>query len=109
MIKRNRRNFLKAAGAAGLSLGALSDGVASSASEKVAANNTVPDALHNADPFANLMVSDLGVSPEETAQAAGGISVIGAYGPWAASIMGNKLPSLSFRNSQYKSIDTWRP
>ena len=35
-------------------------------------------------------------------------NLIGAYGKWAASLIDNKLPSLSFRNNSYNDIDTWK-
>lgn len=34
-------------------------------------------------------------------------SIIGQYGPWAAGLQKNKLPSLSFRNDQYKDLTQW--
>jgi dienelactone hydrolase len=36
------------------------------------------------------------------------LSVIGLYGPWAASLTENKLPSLSFRNANFTDIHEWR-
>ena len=36
------------------------------------------------------------------------LSVIGLYGPWAASLMENKLPSLSFRRDEFTNVETWR-
>lgn len=111
-MKKNRRNFLKTAGAAGLSLGALSNTVASNASEEVPVNPVnggESKVAVESDPFADLMQHDLGLSPDDTAQEAGGTSVIGVYGAWAAGIMGDKIPSLSFRNSQYKNVEAWRP
>ena len=36
------------------------------------------------------------------------LSVIGLYGPWAASLMENKLPSLSFRRDEFTDVETWR-
>ena len=36
------------------------------------------------------------------------ISVIGSYGPWAASLNENKLPSLSFRRKEFTNVDDWR-
>ena len=36
------------------------------------------------------------------------LSVIGLYGAWAASLTGNKLPSLSFRRNEWNNIDAWR-
>jgi dienelactone hydrolase len=36
------------------------------------------------------------------------LSVIGVYGPWAATLTENKLPSLSFRNPEWTDLDSWR-
>jgi hypothetical protein len=36
------------------------------------------------------------------------MSIIGAYGPWAATLHKNKLPRQSFRNSTFKDIEGWR-
>jgi len=36
------------------------------------------------------------------------LSVIGLYGPWAASLTENKLPSFSFRNETFTNIHEWR-
>ncbi|MCD6598323.1 MAG: hypothetical protein J7L04_11575 [Bacteroidales bacterium] len=36
-----------------------------------------------------------------------GKSIIGSYGPWAANIA-DKPPLLSFRNSEWKDIESWR-
>src|SRR5689334_7192079 len=89
-MKNNRRNFLRTAGAASLSLAAL--------------GQTSADAKPVPAPDTRL---DLSSPDGPTADA--GISLIGDYGPWAAGIVGDKIPGLSFRNSQYTSIDTWRP
>src|SRR6476659_2059359 len=35
-------------------------------------------------------------------------SVIGLYGPWAASLNANKLPSMSFRRKEFNNIEEWR-
>ena len=35
-------------------------------------------------------------------------SIIGLYGPWAASLIEKQLPSLSFRKKEYSNIETWR-
>jgi dienelactone hydrolase len=35
-------------------------------------------------------------------------SVIGLYGPWAASLNEGKLPSLSFRRKEFSNIEDWR-
>ncbi|MEO5582765.1 MAG: hypothetical protein ABIR66_08735 [Saprospiraceae bacterium] len=36
------------------------------------------------------------------------LSLIGQYGPWAASLRNGKLPSLSYRNKTFTNINTWR-
>jgi len=36
-------------------------------------------------------------------------SVIGAYGAWAASIVGDRPGALSFRNEAWTDVDAWRP
>jgi dienelactone hydrolase len=36
------------------------------------------------------------------------LSIIGQYGPWAMSLISDKLPSLSFRNDSWRNIDEWR-
>ena len=36
------------------------------------------------------------------------LSVIGLYGPWAASLNENKLPSYSFRRKEFSNIEDWR-
>jgi dienelactone hydrolase len=36
------------------------------------------------------------------------LSVIGLYGAWAASLQGNKLPSLSFRRPEFTNLEKWR-
>jgi len=35
-------------------------------------------------------------------------NMIGAYGPWAAGLSSAKLPSLSFRNTQWKNVNDWQ-
>src|SRR5690606_12690892 len=35
-------------------------------------------------------------------------SVIGGYGKWAAGLNDHKLPSLSFRNKNFKDISSWK-
>ena len=35
-------------------------------------------------------------------------SVIGGYGDWAASLVGDAPARLSFRNKQWTDVDTWR-
>jgi dienelactone hydrolase len=35
--------------------------------------------------------------------------MLGAYGPWAASLAGDGPARLSFRNRRFNDLDTWRP
>ena len=35
-------------------------------------------------------------------------SIIGTYGKWAAELIENKLPSLSFRKQEFLKLDTWK-
>lgn len=37
------------------------------------------------------------------------LNMIGAYGPWAASLVGEEPATLSFRNDQWTDVDAWRP
>ena len=37
-----------------------------------------------------------------------GSSIIGAYGEWADGLTANKLPSLSYRNPEFATIDSWK-
>src|SRR4051794_29654975 len=36
-------------------------------------------------------------------------NMIGAYGPWAASLAGEGPARLSFRNPRFRQLDEWRP
>lgn len=44
----------------------------------------------------------------EPTHAAETTSLIGLYGPWAASLIDKKLPSLSFRRPEWRNPDQWR-
>src|SRR5688500_11607086 len=35
-------------------------------------------------------------------------TLIGQYGPWAASLTEGKLPSLSFRRAEFKDLSAWK-
>lgn len=58
------------------------------------ASNNLPDLSHCA--FDN-------TNPEDQE-----LSIIGQYGPWAATLMENKLPSYSFRKKEWSDIKKWR-
>jgi dienelactone hydrolase len=82
-----RRDFLKYAGLTGLSITA--------GTNSIAENSIAQNFEQN-----QMMIPSEHVASAET-------TLIGPYGQWAASLL-DKLPSLSFRNKKYSSIDTWR-
>jgi len=89
-MKNKRRDFLKYSGLAGL-------GMAGGIVKSLANDNVVyhlTEAAGHTDPE--------NVPDDE-------LTMIGLYGPWAASLNANKIPSLSFRNPEWKDIETWRP
>ena len=88
-MKNNRRDFLKVAGAAGI--GVMGSGIMLSS---LSSCNT-PETEGSAPAVA-----------DETFDAAKQ-SIIGLYGPWANSLMGDKIPSHSFRNSKWQDLNTW--
>jgi dienelactone hydrolase len=88
LMKSKRREFLKLTGAAGLGIaGNLFKGFAATQAHQ---------------PQSNFMDTTNNIPGEAD------LSVIGLYGPWAASLMGNKLPSLSFRRNEFDNVETWR-
>ena len=87
-MKNNRRNFLKVAGITGI-------GVAGAG---------VLNGFSNAKEF--VPVPEPAVdnqSADESQQ-----SIIGLYGPWAYSLIENKIPAFSFRNEKWQNIEKWR-
>jgi dienelactone hydrolase len=89
-MKNKRRDFLKYSGLAGLGMaGGIMKGFAS---DKTA--DHLPEAAGHAGS------EDFGDDQ---------LTMIGLYGPWAASLTANKLPSLSFRNTEWTDIESWRP
>lgn len=93
-MKQKRRDFLKYAGLTGLAI--------AGASEEASAT---PNPLKSGAPFMH-DASDKVNTHASTLQ--GGTSLIGGYGDWAASLISNDLPALSFRRTEYKDIDGWR-
>ncbi len=85
-MKNKRRDFIKLTGLTGLSVaGGLLKGFAAEMNE------------HNS--FSNMQNTNF---DEQN------VSIIGLYGGWAAGLTENKLPSFSFRNDKWKSLDKWR-
>jgi dienelactone hydrolase len=89
-MKNKRRDFLKFSGLAGLG---LAGGIMKGFAADFPLNN-YPKTMDkkNPDDFKD----------EE-------LTMIGLYGPWAASLTANKLPSFSFRNPEWSNIESWRP
>lgn len=90
-MKKNRRDFLKVAGVGVAGIGVMGTGMLStlSACNESATEGSVPPVTD--EPF------------DPTRQ-----SIIGLYGPWASSLMENKVPSHSFRNAKWQNIDQWK-
>ncbi len=85
-MKNSRREFLQWAGIAGLNLSGNDTAVAYPPA------SCFPDAS----------------SGKASAAGEASQSVIGAYGPWAASLRKGKLPSLSFRREEWKDLGQWK-
>lgn len=83
-----KRTFLKLTGAAGLGLTADMLGVFAAGKSDA--------------PKSNFMDENNRLTDEKD------VSIIGLYGPWAASLTEKQLPSLSFRRNEFKKIDDWR-
>jgi dienelactone hydrolase len=89
-MKNSRRKFLKYAGLAGL-------GIAGSNFTKAFApeSDLIPSNSNE-----NKSFKIMNQSEEE-------LSIIGQYGPWAASLMDKKMPSLSFRRKEFSDLAKW--
>jgi dienelactone hydrolase len=87
-MKNKRRQFLKQTALAGL-------GVAGSGLVAALASDHLTFTPTNSDMTGKNFDKQL-------------LSVIGLYGPWAASLNENKMPSLSFRKQEFKDVTEWR-
>ncbi len=83
-MTNDRREFLKLAGLVGMSLtsGEILSGFAS---------ENFPQGITNSKNLNNESMS-----------------IIGLYGQWASSITENKIPTHSFRRSEFKNLEAWR-
>jgi dienelactone hydrolase len=88
-MKNNRRDFLKIAGMAGIGVAGGSVISSLSACNDSGKSTKVPVAAEE--------------NMDVTKQ-----SIIGLYGPWASSLIENKVPSYSFRNPKWQNIDQWK-
>lgn len=89
-MKQKRRDFIRNAGMTGLGLAGSLSGLA-----------------HGNIPFhknSNVMIQSNDLSEETLAE---GNSLIGAYGEWAAGLLDQALPSLSFRRKEWSSLKEW--
>ncbi len=89
MMKKDRRNFLKVAGMAGIGVvgSSMLTGLASCNDSKQGSKSPIAD-----DEKMDLKSQ----------------SVIGLYGPWANSLIENKVPSYSFRNTKWQDLEKWK-
>jgi dienelactone hydrolase len=96
-MKNSRRDFIKYAGVAGLSI----------AGTRLARG--FPAAPESGAVFTELASSHyLGERIQNNMnQKDANVSVIGQYGKWAASLTENKLPSLSFRRKEWGDLKKW--
>ena len=87
-MRNRRREFIKLTGVTGIGIaGGLFNGFASDVEITTnTTNNTV----------------------KKTAQNEAAVSVIGAYGAWAAGLTETRLPALSFRKKEYTNLQTWK-
>ncbi|MEJ7643518.1 MAG: alpha/beta hydrolase family protein [Chryseolinea sp.] len=85
-MKQKRREFIKISGLAGITMASGINGFG------MQNNFTTPVASEGAE------------NPSGTSDQ----SIIGAYGPWAASLMEGKIPALSYRSPSWKSLDVWK-
>lgn len=88
-MNNKRRDFIKLTGIAGL-------GMAGSAFNGIAASFYDPHHSTNDIAVENIHLTD------------DNITLIGLYGPWAAGLRGNQLPSLSFRRKEFSNLETWK-
>jgi hypothetical protein len=86
----SRRKFIRNSGIAGITWAALPINQVFSAN----------DVGHSKTPESN--------APQKVNMNDVNMSIIGAYGPWAATLHNNKLPRQSFRNDAFKDIEGWR-
>ena len=89
-MKNKRRDFLKFSGLTGLG---IAGGIMNSFAENMPMNN-FPESFKS--------ISSIENADDQ-------LTMIGLYGPWAASLTANKLPSYSFRNAEWTDPESWRP
>lgn len=93
-MKSKRRDFIRFAGLSGLAMA----GALKSAGQ--------PD--YDYDLKKEFMTETWKQSTDTGNALPGDPSLIGAYGDWAASLIGGDLPSLSFRRREWTDVERWR-
>ena len=93
-MKKKRREFLKYAGLTGLG---MTGGLNALAGESFRFDNNTRQMTAHSDQ----VLRPSALPGEET-------TLIGLYGPWAASLIGKELPSLSFRRKEWTDVNRWR-
>ncbi|HTS45319.1 MAG TPA: hypothetical protein VMH01_13050 [Puia sp.] len=93
-MKSKRRDFLKKTGLTGLGIAGLS-------MVKAFGSNTNEDAnsFFNSNNFSDVRNKNFDGK---------NLSIIGVYGPWAASLTEKNFPSFSFRRPEWTDIEKWR-
>lgn len=96
-MQKKRRNFIKMSALAGLGIaeGGLLKGFALTGSD----DGRLQSSLLNHESMAEQNHSSFD---------AGGVSLIGAYGSWAAGLTEKQLPSFSYRGDKWKDLSAWR-
>jgi hypothetical protein len=93
-MKSNRKDFLKKAGLAGMGLagGGIFKELLSApySSESISLHSGLESAVNQT----NMMNEN--------------VSIIGAYGEWAASLLEKELPELSYRRNDWPNLEAWR-
>lgn len=94
-MSTNRRELLKMAGLTGISvaIGGMLKGYASDHAK----NNTQPPKR-----------KPMAAAANNNDSAEQDLSVIGLYGAWADSLSNNQLPSFSYRNEKWTTLDAWQ-
>lgn len=90
-MKTKRRDFLKWTSLLGIT---------AAGSNAFSLTGGSPDATA-ADLAKKISASDIIMNEEN-------LSIIGQYGPWAASLNDGKIPSHSFRKPEFKNLESWK-
>lgn len=93
-MQNNRRKFLKLAGLTGIGISGV--GLLNALTTEKNTNE-----IKNIFSTTSATVDNNNFDEEN-------LSIIGLYGEWANALNQNKLPSLSFRRSEWKNLEAWK-